>query len=35
MDESRGADSTGLDVRITNGVMHFSHTGASYVMHKR
>jgi ubiquinone/menaquinone biosynthesis C-methylase UbiE len=35
MGESLGADSTGLDVRITNGVMHFSHTGASYVMRKR
>ncbi|HLW70068.1 MAG TPA: class I SAM-dependent methyltransferase [Candidatus Binataceae bacterium] len=28
-------DRSGLDVRMVNGVIHFSHTGASYVMRKR
>jgi len=34
MSASIEKDRSGLDVRVVNGVMHFSHTGASYVMRK-
>ncbi|MGH7842682.1 MAG: class I SAM-dependent methyltransferase [Candidatus Binataceae bacterium] len=35
MAASLAEDRSGLDVRAVNGVMHFSHTGASYVLRKR
>jgi ubiquinone/menaquinone biosynthesis C-methylase UbiE len=35
MSASLVEDRSGLDVRMVNGTMHFSHTGASYVMRKR
>jgi len=35
MEASVATDKCGLSVRITNGKMYFSHTGASYVMRRR
>jgi ubiquinone/menaquinone biosynthesis C-methylase UbiE len=35
MEASANTDKSGLNVRITNGRLFFSHTGASYVMRRR
>jgi hypothetical protein len=35
MEASANADRSGLNVRVTNGRIFFSHTGASYVMRRK